>query len=218
MTHTYVIPDIHGRLDLLEKALTQIETEHPPGTVVFLGDYVDRGRQSAQVISRVMAGPITSGFEWVTLMGNHENMMLLGLSEPRKFGVYNWWAGNGGDTTMESYGGQVPESHLAWLRGLPMVWQDEHRVYVHASVDENRNLDEQDPEYAMWKRHATDYNVGYNGKHVVHGHTPMENGPIKNTNRTNLDTGAFFTGRLVVGIFLNDRAGGPVDLIEVFDH
>jgi serine/threonine protein phosphatase 1 len=74
LTKTYVIADLHGRYDLLNLALTRIEAS-APGTVVFLGDYIDRGPASRQIIERLIAGP-SVGWNWVTLKGNHEELLV----------------------------------------------------------------------------------------------------------------------------------------------
>ncbi|MGB3339796.1 MAG: metallophosphoesterase family protein [Devosia sp.] len=211
MSRTYVIADLHGRYDLLAKALARIEGgQTNGGTVVFLGDYIDRGPQSRQIVERLIAGPPT-GWNWVTLMGNHEYLMVQchGTPDP------DWWLGNGGIHTLESYDGRVPDDHIEWAKHLPMVHRDAFRVFVHAGVDPSRALDTQGAAVLLWTRYLTKADITYPGLHIVHGHTPNRHGPELYPGRTNLDTGAVFFGRLVVGVFDDETPGGPVALIEV---
>lgn len=217
MALTIAVPDIHGRLDLLLAMLGRIEAVAPTGRVVFLGDYVDRGPQSAGVIDRLIAGP-PAGWDWVLLMGNHEAMM---RDAPADAAARELWLRNGGDATLASYGGPagrdiaaVPPAHLGFLRTLRLWATDRYRVYVHAYVDPNVPLERQDERDLLWTRYG-ERDTGHGDRHVVHGHTPFPTGPKLYRERTNLDTGAVFTGRLVAGIFDDQRPGGPVDVLEV---
>jgi len=210
MSLTYVISDLHGRLDLLNVALDKI-LMNAPGTVVFTGDYIDRGPDSAGVVQRIMDGP-KDGWRWVPIRGNHEDMMLECVRGTADLG---WWVGNGGAATLASYGGEPFAAHLDWCDALPRLWSDEHRVYVHAGMSKQYDMAEQPEEITQWYRYPTGADVGYRGKHVVHGHTPNRNGPELFSQRTNLDTYAVGTGRLVVGVFDDNKPGGPVSLIEV---
>lgn len=208
MTKTYVIADIHGRLDLLLAALAKVETR-TPGKVVFTGDFVDGGPESRGVVARLVAGP-GDGWEWVFIRGNHEDILLnCHASDNRR-----WWLKHGGRETLESYGGKIDPAHVEWMHSLPRLHVDAHRVYVHAGVDECYDLDQQPAALTQWYRYRKGANVGYRGLHVVHGHTPRRKGPELLDRRTNLDTHALSTGRLVIGVFDDAKPGGPEDLIE----
>lgn len=220
---TYVIADVHGRFDLLTSAVSLIRRrvrEEEVCTVVVLGDFVDRGPQSRQCIEYLMNRSFWENIKLVVLKGNHEAMMIETLKTP--IGP-SWWLGQGGDFTMKSYGhgnymfepSFVPASHIDWLEALPLYYADEHRVYVHAAVVDGVPLDQQVEDTFLWARYPAGYAYGYGEKHVVHGHTPFKSGPIMMSGRTNLDTGAVWTGRLVVGVFADELAGGPIDTIEV---
>jgi len=103
MSLTYVIPDIHGRYDLLSEALAGI-TVHSggdAGLIVTIGDYVDKGPDSKAVIDRLRAGA-DAGWNLVALKGNHDALMLAALRDPSKMAA---WMGRGGDATLASYGG-----------------------------------------------------------------------------------------------------------------
>jgi serine/threonine protein phosphatase 1 len=213
---TYVIPDIHGRCDLLNEGLAAIAaySSSKAGIIILLGDYVDKGPQSQQVIERLLAG-VADGWSLVTLKGNHDAMMLEALRDPAKM---TSWIDKGGDTALESYGGDplaVPQTHIAWLDGLRLIHVDSHRVYVHAGVDPEIPLDRQSETTLLWKRYPKGFSGGFGDLHVVHGHDNFPEGPLLYEGRTNLDALAWRTGRLVIGVFDDDRPGGPVDFIVV---
>lgn len=216
MSLTFVIPDIHGRDDLLSKALAGISARSggEPDAIVTIGDYVDKGPQSRQVIDRLLAG-IAGSWRFVALKGNHDAMMVEALRDPAKRGC---WMEKGGDTALASYGGDpaaVPQNHIAWLEKLRLMHVDTHRIYVHAGVDTNTPLDRQSEATLLWKRYPKGFSGGYGDLHVVHGHDNYPDGPLLYEGRTNLDTLAWRTGRLTVGIFDDDKPGGPVDFIVV---
>ena len=92
---------------------------------------------------------------------------------------------------------------------------DNYRVYVHAGVDPEIPLDRQSEATLLWKRYPKGFSSGFGKLHVVHGHDNYPDGPLLYEGRTNLDTLAWRTGRLVIGVFDDDRPGGPVDFIVV---
>ena len=217
MGHTYVIPDIHGMDGLLGRALAEIDARELNGghKVIFLGDYIDRGPQSAQAVKRIRDG-IVSGKPWVALKGNHEDFMASSVCE-RHDSVQRSWMQNGGVETLASYSGDVAkvESDALWMAALPAYHEDAHRVYVHAFAPEQYALDEAPQHTLLWTRYPQGADVGYRGRHVVHGHTPQRGGPELLPNRTNLDCGAVFYGRLVVGVFDDKAPGGPINTFVV---
>jgi serine/threonine protein phosphatase 1 len=223
MSKTYAIADLHGRYDLLEMTLAKIARHaEQSATLITLGDYVDRGPNSRQVIERLMDGLGHEGWRLICLKGNHEDIMWQTCR-----GVVpdcDWWLTNGGGTTLMSYGQSqgdeadvtvVPDEHLRWIERLPLMHVDEHRIFVHAGVDPNFSLDEQDPQDVIWKIHDDYDNSGHWQRHVVHGHEQQANGPILKKNRTNLDTFAWYTGRLAIGVFDDDTPGGPLEILEI---
>lgn len=224
MGKTFAIADLHGRHDLLLAALERIETGHPNGgTIVFTGDYVDRGPASRQIIETLMAGPTKPGWGWVCLRGNHEEIMQAGC-----LGMLGWWLPNGGGATLISYGQKVgdapdpsvvPDEHLKWMAGLPVIHIDRHRVFVHAGMQATP-LERQDEQANTWMLYpewdeGAPYSDGELEFHVVHGHHQHEDGPVLLPGRSNFDTLAWWTGRLVVGVFDDDKPGGPVATIEI---
>jgi serine/threonine protein phosphatase 1 len=222
MSKTYAIADLHGRFDLLEMALACIaKCAEPPATLVTLGDYVDRGPDSRKIIERLMAGLDRDGWRLICLKGNHEDIM---WQTCRKLPDVDWWLTNGGGATLISYGQQlgdqadmtiVPAPHLDWIEQLPLIYVDRHRVFVHAGIDQNCPLDEQDAENIIWKIYPDDDDGGHGQRHVIHGHHQHAHGPIFKNNRTNLDTFAWYTGRLAIGVFDDATPGGPIEVLEV---
>lgn len=219
MPFAFAVGDLHGRFDLLEAALAAIKTRADGGTIVFLGDYVDRGPQSREIIERLMAGP-PAGWEWICLMGNHE-AMLVEMTKFPEIGMPRFIA-NGGAPTLASYGTvawdpgrppPIPAAHVDWLASLPLMHMDRHRLYVHAAVDRWRPLHRQREQTLLWGLYPEDDEGGHGDFHVVHGHQQVAAGPVLKKHRTNLDTFAWRTGRLVVGVFDDEPPGGPVELI-----
>lgn len=220
---TYAIGDLHGRYDLLQKALAAIfsrtQDGRLPHRVVFLGDYSDRGPQSRQVVERLMLGPRHAA-EWVILKGNHEDMIV----EHCRTGHYLLnWMNNGGGPTLLSYGhpregkidvSYVPERHVDWMDSLPTVFSDGVHVFVHAGLKEGVPFSIQPDSVTLWMLYPEGAQDVYPDYHVVHGHEQFAEGPMLYKGRTNLDTHAYYTGRLVIGVFDEDKPE-PVGLIEV---
>ena len=154
MSKTYAIADLHGRFDLLEMTLAKIANHAElPATLVTLGDYVDRGPDSRKVIGRLMGGLGHEGWRLICLKGNHEDIMWQTCR--RKVPDCGWWLDNGGGATLISYGQNegdqadvtvVLDEHLKWIERLPLMHVDKHRIFVHAGVNPNYPLDEQDPQ------------------------------------------------------------------------
>jgi len=219
MSLTYAIPDLHGRLDLLDAAIAKI-IGHSAGnsaTVVTLGDYVDRGPSSRQVIERLM-GWDSERLKLVSLKGNHEAMM---WDVCNNLAELSWWIGNGGDQTLASYGSKncdprsVPPSHLDWIAKLPLMHVDQHRVFVHAAVSPSVSLDRQNVQTLLWKRYPEGFDLGHGSRHVVHGHHANPKAPIVTIGKTNLDGMAWKRGHLVIGVFEDDRRGGASEYLNV---
>src|ERR1041384_1650393 len=147
---TFAIGDIHGHLSLLDRLLASL-TILPDDTIVFLGDYVDRGPNSRGVVERVMEIKAERGDRCICLLGNHEDMMLdywrrtRGGQELRIFAVpgvalaaeygSGFWETVGGEATLSSYCGAIPEGHIAFIAGLPLTYEDDDFIFVHAGLN-----------------------------------------------------------------------------------
>jgi serine/threonine protein phosphatase 1 len=221
MQRTYAIPDIHGRLDLLERAIERIAAHSGGhrGTVVTLGDYVDRGPSSRQVIERLMTWKLDS-FDIVNLKGNHEAVMLAVCNAQAEL---EWWVRNGGSATLNSYGESavapnlrnLTPTHLDWIQNLPLLHADRYRVFVHAAVDPGAPLNAQNEEALLWRRYPSGSDHGHRSRYVVHGHDADPHGPFIGRWRANLDTLAWATGRLIVAVFDDTCPGGPTEILEI---
>ncbi len=209
MSYTFAIGDVHGCLEPLQRLLEMIEAGREGGTVVFVGDYIDRGPDSRGVIAFLRAGPKTENWRWITFKGNHEDMMAgayAGRNDRR------WWLDNGGLETEFSYGGPLPADDVAWADSLPLMHVDSHRVFVHAGVIPEFPIDKQSPHDLLWLRscHSDDYW----GRHLCHGHTPSKSNPVTTGNRTNIDSACVFGGSLTAAVFDDEIAGGPLEFLQ----
>lgn len=212
----YAIGDIHGCAHLLDDLHGQIERDlraRPPADVriVYLGDYIDRGPDSAGVLER-LAQPPPAGIGRVLLKGNHEDMLGNFLADPK---LGSAWRQLGGLETLLSYqvdvneilgrigfGGlaaelerRMPPSHLQVLSNLQTSVTFGDYFFCHAGVRPGVLLDRQNPHDLMWIRHEFLHSSHDFGKTVVHGHSPVERPEVR-PNRIDIDTGAYATGHL----------------------
>lgn len=208
-TVIYAVGDIHGRADLLERLHEQIEKDWRARPAdrrleIYLGDYVDRGPDSAAVIAMLRAR--ADQRKIMALSGNHEAMLLRfleGRISDRE------WLDWGGAATALSYGVNpsrevilsaalsraVPLEHVSFLRALRPSFRYGPYFFAHAGVLPNRALEDQVPDDLLWIRKPFLDHTGHFGAVVVHGHTPNAEAEFK-PNRINLDTGAYATHRL----------------------
>lgn len=177
-----------------------------------LGDYVDKGPDTRSVVDRLVSG--LDGWRFVALKGNHDALMVQALRDPSQLAS---WTEKGGDAALGSYGGlaAVPQAHVDWLDRLPLWHLDRHRLYVHAGVDAGIPLDRQSERTLLNKRYPPGEPSGFEGRHVVHGHDNFPDGPLLYAGRSNLDTQAWRTGRLTIGVFDDAQPGGPRELIAI---
>jgi serine/threonine protein phosphatase 1 len=211
MGYTFAIGDIHGCINPLNRLLARIETFAAEGTIVFLGDYVDRGPDSRAVLDRLIAGP-GPNWRWICLQGNHEDMMVGAYA-----GSYerDQWLLYGGLETEMSYSAPVAPEHLHWAAARPLMHTDERRLFVHAGMVPAFPLGMQSKRDLLWLRFSSDDVDEFWGRHLVHGHTPSELNPRTVGNRTNIDGGCVFGGKLICAVFDDDQDGAPIDFIEV---
>jgi serine/threonine protein phosphatase 1 len=217
MALTYAVGDIHGSLDKLRR-LIEACRKHAGGremTLVFLGDYIDRGPDPAGVVRFILALQEDLPGRVVALMGNHEAMALGVLDGAIPVGV---WMFNGGAATLESYGvkdvRELPRAHLDWMRALPLTHDDGRRFFVHAGVDPGKALKAQDAGDLLWIREPFLQEERDYGRLIVHGHTPLTTKqPELRANRLNLDTAAVFGGPLTAAVF-DDAQRRPVAFVQ----
>jgi len=202
----YAIGDIHGRADLLAELHDLIRTDltdAPDRTLlVYLGDYIDRGMESREVIAELIREPLP-GAESIHLIGNHEQLMLDAMDGDSDGAL---WRRNGGEATLQSYGLEpdllghalsmkIPPTHRQFLRGLKLQARFGDYFFVHAGVFPGRPLAEQQAEDMLWIRDRFLNSDADHGAVVVHGHTPTDDVEWR-PNRIGIDTGAYWSGRL----------------------
>ena len=206
MTLTFAIGDVHGCIDKLDALIAHCEACGRGGDIrfVMLGDYVDRGPDSNAVVSRLMSS------EAFCLKGNHEDLLV--KAHDRGGRAELEWLVNGAEATLASYDartvGEIPRSHIDWMRTLPLYCDDGRRFFVHAGIDFSVPLDQQDPHTMLWTRGGIEEPDP--GRLIVHGHTPQRTGlPLRMPHRLNLDTGAVIGGPLTAAAF-DDRQTLPI--------
>jgi serine/threonine protein phosphatase 1 len=213
---TYVIGDIHGCLESLKNLLNKIEedSDNKLFKAIFIGDYIDRGPDSAGVIDYL----INFQRYWpktIFLMGNHEDMFLNSL-ENGLIGMENenTWLSNGGFQTKTSYNNEpIPNSHIEWMKRLHKYHETENNVFVHAAIDTTLPMNQQRDSTLLWTRYGKGESVPNFNKVLIHGHTPGKEIEMA-TNRYNIDTGAVFGGKLTA-VKIGPKSGHPVDFLEV---
>jgi serine/threonine protein phosphatase 1 len=221
----YAIGDVHGCSSLLERLLDLIQSHVAAfpsrrPILVFLGDYIDRGPASCQVIDRLIL--LQNHQEVIFLKGNHESYLIESLKNPT---MLPRWFQYGGLETLQSYG-LAPRSHFdlkeqesvasalslalnrhghrEFFDHLKISFVCEDFYFVHAGVRPGIPLDQQSEEDLLWIRDEFLHHKGEHGKIVVHGHTPVPEAEVC-TNRINIDTGAYATGRLTCLIIERDQ-------------
>ncbi len=212
----WAIGDIHGCHDLLAALIKEIRGTDPAGDatrIIFLGDYVDRGPGSKQVLDLLIALGQAADVEAVFIRGNHEQMMVSFVDDPKAGPA---WVGMGGGETLASYSVQtpplgasasawrdvrdrfvaaLPETHLAFLKALQPSVEIGDYFFTHAGVRPNRPLDQQKITDLMWIRDAFLEDNRVLSKVIVHGHTPAAS-PFSDARRVGVDTGAYASGVL----------------------
>jgi serine/threonine protein phosphatase 1 len=220
----YAIGDVHGRADLLDQVLLRIDAHQAANPAfrpveIFLGDYIDRGPASREVLNRLIAR--SRARETVCLKGNHESFIQDFLNDPTALSV---WRHNGGLETLLSYGlmpsgnmdlaeqtrlaaafrQALPESHRLFLGGLESSFTCGDYFFVHAGVRPGIPLAKQREEDLLWIREDFLLCEDDFSKIVVHGHTPVREPDIR-PNRINIDTGAYATGQLTCLMLEGDK-------------
>ncbi|WP_319637513.1 metallophosphoesterase family protein [Roseitranquillus sediminis] len=213
--------DVHGRADLLRQMLERSEEAAPDAVLVTVGDYVDRGPDSREVLDILGA----SG-DLVALRGNHEDMLLRFLDDPEAEAPR--WLRNGGRATLASFGVPDPKeaSELsetakalraalgateAWLRALPPAWLSGDVFVTHAGADPARPPEDQEHEVMTWGHPLFSHRARSDGLWVARGHR-IRWRPSARHRRIQVDTGAWRTGRLTAALV---RPGERVRFLTV---
>jgi serine/threonine protein phosphatase 1 len=176
-TRTIAIGDIHGCSNALFTLLNLIEPT-AKDTIILLGDYVDRGPDSAGVVD--MLTDLVSNCNLIPLLGNHEIMMAQAFDNRSD---YDFWRQNGGQATLNSYGGllsNVPVHHQMFFNHCVRYYETETHIFTHASYNPALPLEKQRDESLFWEHILDDVPAPHrSGKIAVVGHTPQERGAIR---------------------------------------
>ncbi len=216
----YAVGDIHGRLDLLEAIDDKIRIDataraEESCAIVYLGDYIDRGPHSAEVLS-YLAQPPLDGLTRICLKGNHEQRMLDFMLDPRH-GPF--WVRTGGKEALESFGIMLEDNgsqvdwsrirallvqamtaeQLRFLLTLDLYYRWRDYLFVHAGIRRNVPLDQQDPNDLLNIREPFSSTVEDFGFRVIHGHDSRDE-PLIMKNRVNVDTKAWASDRLTCAV------------------
>ena len=222
----YALGDIHGQFDMLQKALARIERDGGrDAAVVFTGDLTDRGPNSRQVVEHLIT-QIAEGKNWTVIKGNHDRMFGWFLQDHPKFDIelpvgLDWLNPRlGGDKTLASYGVKidetsryyqvhaaertaVPAEHLAFLNALPLQYETDDYIFVHAGIRPDVALAAQTERDLLWIREPFLSHSAPREKMIIHGHTALE-APQLYSNRLNLDGGAGY-GRPLTPVVIDNK-------------
>ncbi|HYZ21631.1 MAG TPA: metallophosphoesterase [Rhodopila sp.] len=216
----YAVGDIHGQRDslaALHGIIAEDMARRPVGSsvIVYLGDFINQGPDSAGVLDLVAGGPPVAGMRVVGLMGDHERMLLDALAGDRPSATDFLWSG--GRATLAGWGidpdlpgaawaAGIPAAHLAWLRSLRLTHREGGYLFVHAGIRPGVPAADQAREDLVSMRQPFLSSEQDFGAVVVHGHSSAPSVHI-GENRIGLDTGAGIGGRLSCAVLEDDVIG-----------
>jgi serine/threonine protein phosphatase 1 len=201
MGKIFAIGDIHGCISHLDRLMAQLNIDAGDDTLVFIGDYIDRGPNPKGVIDAILDIRRTIS-NVVCLCGNHEDMFLKYCLDRSDEDLY---MSNGGMHTLASYGFAregteeliLPESHREFFNNLRTYYEKDDYIFVHAGLRPGIPLNRQDRDDLLWIRFEFISSPYDFGKTVIYGHTPVSlNKPLIDKNKIGIDTGAVYGGRL----------------------
>lgn len=236
---TFAIGDIHGDLVALQTLMGRLPNLCEDDTIVFLGDYVDRGPWSAQVIAYIREMQDKASYDVVCLRGNHEDAWLRVID--RGWDEFVYPPSNGCLAAMRSFTGgptpaedEMPQAEelealfrgtffpkdvVAWMNDLKWWHEDDHAIYVHAGlVDKDGEWvhpKDADPQIAILWTRSDDFFTNYRGKRVVVGHTATETLPVELSYHTPADPKDLWAGECVVAIDTSAGKGGFLTALEL---
>lgn len=210
----FAVGDIHGCFDSFEKLIETKIKLRKTDKIILLGDLVDRGPQSKEVVDRIIDLQ-RQGFDIISLMGNHEEMMLKALDDEK----YLWlWLQNGGDTTMHSFGiyalKDLNEQYIDFFRELKPYYQYLNFLFVHAGFNDSIPDPFADKYHMLWTCNRNHKNPLLKNNTIIHGHKPITAEQcqlrVEKRNQTiDIDTGCVYF----------DREGyGRLTALELFSY
>jgi serine/threonine protein phosphatase 1 len=241
MGRTFAVGDIHGDIQGLNRLLKRLPKLTNEDTLLFIGDYIDRGPCSREVVERVRTLHTEVECKVVALRGNHEDAWIqvidTGWPEflmPRKNGCYEALRsflkqpvpGPEDIPSTEEFrqmyrGAFFPKDVVEWMRALPFFYEDEHAIYVHAGL-KRKNADapfphpkDVEPKRALLWVRDEDFFRNYNGKLIVFGHTTTDNLPNELSSYTADDPTDLWAGPSAVGLDTGAGKGGFLTAFEL---
>lgn len=198
MERIFAVGDIHGCLDKLISLMGVIDIDPEKDMLLFIGDYIDRGTQSKEVVDYLI-DLARRQHRVIFLKGNHEHMLQKYLSGVDRF----HFLANGGQTTLDSYlkdrsrpgSSLIPSAHLDFFDNLRLYYEADQYIFVHAGLKANISLQKQNEWDMLWIRDefiCSDFDFG---KRVIFGHTPFRE-PLVLDNKIGIDTGAVYGNKL----------------------
>lgn len=226
MKRTLVMSDIHGELKMFERLLSDLSYDPNQDELILLGDYVDRGPKSKNVLDKVIELQAQGA---LVLKGNHEDMMVKALTTDDERVWKNWINHNGGTATLKSYGfteseftvleeeefikpvlnSEALDQHIKFIKSLDHIIEKDNYIFVHAGVHPTIPIAETDPYILMWIRE--EFHTGYTGdKTVIFGHTPTKifHGDLDNHT-------VYFGDNRIIGIDGGAVYGGQLNCLEL---
>jgi serine/threonine protein phosphatase 1 len=202
----YIIGDIHGCAETTKALVEQVLIPAKGDTLVFVGDYIDRGSNSKAVVDYMLQLMQNTEIKVVSLRGNHEQMLLDAMTNAESFET---WMFNHGESTLRSYGldpsqinagnlsESLPQNHLKFLRSTTFYYESGDYLAVHAGFDFNHHDFKKNREAMLWTRQMVPDLTATQGKTIIHGHTPLSLQQIKsminsNAPAINVDNGCKF--------------------------
>jgi serine/threonine protein phosphatase 1 len=239
MGRTFAFGDIHGDIDAVRSVMSQLPELGVSDTLVFVGDYIDRGARSAEVVTYLRALPDETPAKVVTLRGNHEDAWLRIVDDgwpefiiPRANGCLETLRSFEGRpppgedmptrSEIESMikGSFLPRDVVEWMRAMPFFYEDERAIYVHAGIPRNKDgtfphPSQVEPQLALLWCRDKDFFRNYEGKLVVFGHTATDALPPELSSYTPEDPTDMWAGPCTVGLDTGCGKGGFLTAIEL---
>lgn len=196
-----VVGDIHGEYEKLINVLKKANYIPLNDSIIFLGDYIDRGPDSCKVVQYIQELKVNFSKYVILLKGNHEDMAIKYLNDKTNEALYFH---NGGNKTLNSYHCNIISSEfsndISWLNNLPLIYETDEYIFVHAGFKPGIKLEDQKEEDLLWIRNEfLQADWSNYPKIIIHGHTPVKNINLDEmylTHRLNVDTGAGKNGKL----------------------
>lgn len=207
------ISDIHGKLYLLQELFNKLQI-NKQDTIIFLGDYIDRGEDSRGVINFIIN--LQKKYKVITLKGNHEQFAIEGKENPESNMACSWFM-NGGINALQSYDEDLDkglskmfEEHGDFFKSLQLTYETENHIFVHGWLDEDLDADKQNEFACLWNRYE-DIKPHKSGKTVVCGHSIQIGGFSDEGFKICIDTGGFLEEGCITAMIVDGNKVSFVD-------